>query len=326
MSKSKLRKSLTAACFSAAMVVSGSSLAFGAVQALPNGSIVNIGGVNYLTDAQGERYSGWFMDTEGSWYYFNPSDKAMKTGWHHDEEDGYWYYLNPSDGRMVDGWQAIDGKEYFFQPIRNMGNYYFSSEEEKWIYSLNSNLPYGAMYTATTTPDGRYVGNDGAEITAEVLTDYPVSWEKYTGTFCSESLYNQIMENAPLAGGVEQAAKERLNMRGYEYISIHRIEGNHIYGELHMHGSFDDWNASFQGVEISNTGNFQITVDYEEQGNSMEVVEGLRDSYSDKFTANCTLTEKDGHLLVLVHGESKYPSGTLEQLSFIKVMDEVIRE
>ncbi len=45
---------------------------------------------------------------------FNESDKAMKTGWHHDSEDGYWYYLNPADGKMMmDGWQTIDGKEYF---------------------------------------------------------------------------------------------------------------------------------------------------------------------------------------------------------------------
>lgn len=165
MSKQKLRKNLTAACLTAAIAISGNSPIFGAAQALPNGSIVNVGGVNYLTDAQGERYSGWFMDTNGSWYYFSPLDKSMKTGWHHDEEDGYWYYLNPSDGRMVDGWQVIDGKEYFFQPVRNMGNYYFSSEQERWLYELNSNLPYGAMYRNTFTPDGSSVDDNGVKVT-----------------------------------------------------------------------------------------------------------------------------------------------------------------
>lgn len=165
MRKAQLGKRLTAAGLTAVMALSGSSLVFGATQALPNGSIVNVGGVNYLTDAQGERYSGWFIDADENWYYFNDADKAMKTGWHHDSEDGFWYYLNPSDGKMADGWQTIDGKEYFFQPVRNMGNYYFNSEQEKWLYSLNSNVPYGAMYTSTVTPDGSTVDATGAKVT-----------------------------------------------------------------------------------------------------------------------------------------------------------------
>ncbi|RKJ04861.1 hypothetical protein D7X87_09790 [bacterium D16-54] len=44
-----------------------------------------------------------------------------------------------------------------------MGNYYFSSEREKWLYSLNSNVPYGAMYISTTTPDGSTVDSTGAK-------------------------------------------------------------------------------------------------------------------------------------------------------------------
>ncbi len=165
MRKLRLRKSMKAAWITAAMTLAGSSLAFGAAQALPNGTIVNVGGVNYLTDPQGERYSGWFIDAGENWYYFNESDKAMKTGWHHDSEDGYWYYLNPADGKMADGWQTIDGKEYFFQPVRNMGNYFFNSEQEKWLYSLNSNVPYGAMYRSTVTPDGSTVDETGAKVT-----------------------------------------------------------------------------------------------------------------------------------------------------------------
>ena len=80
MRKLRLRKSMKAAWITAAMTLAGSSLAFGAAQALPNGTIVNVGGVNYLTDPQGERYSGWFIDAGENWYYFNESDKAMKTG------------------------------------------------------------------------------------------------------------------------------------------------------------------------------------------------------------------------------------------------------
>ena len=105
------------------------------------------------------------MNANEDWYYFNESDKKLKTGWHHDGADGYWYYLDPSNGKMMTGWQTIDGKEYFFQPVRNVGNYYFSSDREKWLYSLNSNVPYGAMYTATTTPDGSAVDETGVKVT-----------------------------------------------------------------------------------------------------------------------------------------------------------------
>ena len=78
MRKLRLRKSMKAAWITAAMTLAGSSLAFGAAQALPNGTIVNVGGVNYLTDPQGERYSGWFIDAGGNWYYFNEKSDGFK--------------------------------------------------------------------------------------------------------------------------------------------------------------------------------------------------------------------------------------------------------
>ncbi len=66
-----------------------------------------------------------------------------------------------NDDRLAD----YRRKRIFFQPVRNVGNYYFSSDREKWLYSLNSNVPYGAMYTATTTPDGSAVDETGVKVT-----------------------------------------------------------------------------------------------------------------------------------------------------------------
>ncbi len=68
---------------------------------------------------------------------------------------------------METGWQKIDGKEYFFQPVRDMGNYHFNNEQEKWLYSMNSKVPYGAMYVSTTTPDGFKVDGSGAKVAEE---------------------------------------------------------------------------------------------------------------------------------------------------------------
>lgn len=164
MYKEKLVKKLLIASMPVVMALSTGSLVYANTQALPNGTITSQNGTKYLTDATGEKYSGWFIDSKEDWYYFNESDKAMKTGWHHDDKDGYWYYLNLSDGKMVTGWQTIEGKEYFFQPVRNMGNYNFNNEQEKWLYSINSKVPYGAMYVNTTTPDGAKVDNTGAKV------------------------------------------------------------------------------------------------------------------------------------------------------------------
>lgn len=166
MSNKKQMKKMLTVLLSAAMACGISTSAYAGAQALPNGTIISQGGAKYLTDPAGNKYSGWFIDSKEDWYYFNESDKAMKTGWHHDDKDGYWYYLNPSDGKMATGWQTIDGKEYFFQPMRDMGNYHFNNEQEKWLYSLNSKVPYGAMYVNTTTPDGSKVDTTGAKVSA----------------------------------------------------------------------------------------------------------------------------------------------------------------
>ena len=175
MYKEKLVKKLLIASMPVVMALSTGSLVYANTQALPNGTITSQNGTKYLTDSTGEKYSGWFIDSKEDWYYFNESDKAMKTGWHHDDKDGYWYYLNLSDGKMVTGWQAIDGKEYFFQPVRDMGNYHFNNEQERWLYSVNSKVPYGAMYVSTTTPDGSKVDNTGAKVitvtTPQIVND-----------------------------------------------------------------------------------------------------------------------------------------------------------
>ena len=167
MSSKKLAKKVLITTLSASMVLPFGSAVYANTQALPNGTIVTENGVGYLKDSNGEKYSGWFFDSNDEWYYFNETNKAMKKGWHHDDKDGYWYYLDSSNGKMATGWQKIDGKEYFFQPVRDMGNYHFNNEQEKWLYSMNSKVPYGAMYVSTTTPDGFKVDGSGAKVAEE---------------------------------------------------------------------------------------------------------------------------------------------------------------
>ena len=67
--------------------------------------------------------TGWYKDTDGSWYYLWPTSDNML-------------------GHMVTGWQRIDGKWYYFNTA--------------------SDGKLGAMYSNRWTPDGYYVGIDGA--------------------------------------------------------------------------------------------------------------------------------------------------------------------
>ncbi|NOW06529.1 N-acetylmuramoyl-L-alanine amidase family protein [Clostridium beijerinckii] len=84
------------------------------------------------TKADGTKATGWLQDG-GAWYYLK-ADGTMATGW---VQDGAtWYFLNGS-GAMQTGWLNDNGT---------------------WYY-LNGS---GAMLANTTTPDGYYVGANGA--------------------------------------------------------------------------------------------------------------------------------------------------------------------
>ncbi|MBR2532457.1 MAG: leucine-rich repeat protein [Lachnospiraceae bacterium] len=86
------------------------------------------------------RYNG-----KSYWYLFDENG-TMKTGWA--EWKGERYYLSPvSDGwmgHMLTGWQEIDGKWYYFETAEGSTQ--------------------GRMYRNEKTPDGRFVGEDGALI------------------------------------------------------------------------------------------------------------------------------------------------------------------
>lgn len=103
----------------------------------------------YYLGTSGAMQTGWVNDG-GAWYWLTGSG-AMATGWQ--KIGGTWYYFNAS-GAMQAGWQKIDGSWYCFAASGAMlhdcwaGNYYLGSS--------------GAMLTDARTPDGYYVGTDGA--------------------------------------------------------------------------------------------------------------------------------------------------------------------
>jgi glucan-binding YG repeat protein len=95
--------------------------------------------------------TGWCRPVgESSWYYLGSSG-AMRTGWVNDS--GTWYWLTGS-GAMATGWQQIGSSWCCFAASGAMlhdcwmGRYYLGSS--------------GAMMVDAWTPDGYYVGSDGA--------------------------------------------------------------------------------------------------------------------------------------------------------------------
>lgn len=96
----------------------------------------------FYLDGNGYMMTGWIF-VDNNWFYLNPvSDGtrgAMMTGWQN--IGGYWYYMNPvSDGTRGARWTSyrlIDGNWYFFD--------------------LNS----GAMWTNTTSPNGKWIDAAG---------------------------------------------------------------------------------------------------------------------------------------------------------------------
>ena len=103
---------------------------------------------------------GWNL-IDGKWYYMDAENCWMETGWHDDKQDGNWYLLN-EDGSLALGWVQVNGKYYFLNNVSAGPTYVQDAATGAWSFNGNQNLPYGAMLRGTTTPDGYYVGADGA--------------------------------------------------------------------------------------------------------------------------------------------------------------------
>ncbi len=104
----------------------------------------------YHFGADGYMDTGWFMDTDGRWYYLNPvsdgTQGAMKTGWLTDPQDGHRYYLDPKTGVMVTGWKLIDGIWYYFNETSSSASgWSYSTTEKKWVYVDKKQKPLGML-------------------------------------------------------------------------------------------------------------------------------------------------------------------------------------
>ena len=128
-------------------------------------------GKTYYFQSNGYVKTGWLL-LNNSWYMFN-ADGSMITGWHGD------YYFD-ENGKMkantfVEGYYlGADGKYVKNQWIKDGGKDYFmdangKAKKNAWqgAYYLGKD---GVMLTNAFTPDGYYVGADGAYVRNQKVT------------------------------------------------------------------------------------------------------------------------------------------------------------
>lgn len=117
------------------------------------------GGLWYRIGEDGLMVTGWFQ-FEGKWYYLRPSGE-MATGWQKDQE--WWYHLGIA-GAMDTGWIQIDGKWYLLNEIMPVPQKRMDPATGQMTESTVGQMPYGALYVNTTTPDGYVVDENGVMV------------------------------------------------------------------------------------------------------------------------------------------------------------------
>lgn len=89
---------------------------------------------------------------------------AALFGWYYEKQDGKWYFLNPTDSKMLTGWQFINSNWYYLTES-NGGQTYFGDNINGWYYDTSKEFrPYGSMYANEYTPDNYFVDINGAWI------------------------------------------------------------------------------------------------------------------------------------------------------------------
>ena len=130
-------------------------------------------------NADGIMEYGWIRSANQNWYHCHAvSDGrlgAMRTGWHQDEDDGRWYYLDPLNGIMQTGWRTIEGKHYYFAGLSDIPEqtWYYEAFDRalgdtafgKWVYKRIGLRSYGSLYQNERTPDGIFVDQSGVQQT-----------------------------------------------------------------------------------------------------------------------------------------------------------------
>lgn len=101
-----------------------------------NGCLLNL--IVELNPEEIQENTGWRQEN-GNWVY-RENDGSLKTGWYNDSINSSWYYFDENGIMVTNSWVDSDGKKYYLSGA-------------------------GTMMKNAVTPDGIYVGEDGAATT-----------------------------------------------------------------------------------------------------------------------------------------------------------------
>ena len=122
----------------------------------------------FCFDANGVMRTGWVQDKNDPsvWYYTGESkgssEGGLVKGWVTDPQDGKRYYLDPLTGVMCHGWKQIGGLWYYFTESRHSDRKWAPDTTGYWKAGAAGRHSYGSLYVNEWTPDGDYVGANGA--------------------------------------------------------------------------------------------------------------------------------------------------------------------
>ena len=118
--------------------------------AVENGVATRVFGPN---DSTSQETKAEWKQTNGKWWYQH-KDGTYTTN-NFETISGQTYYFD-RNGYMVTGWKKINAKDYFFN-----ASGFMVKDAQQGAYYLGKD---GLMLTNAFTPDGYYVGSDGAYV------------------------------------------------------------------------------------------------------------------------------------------------------------------
>ena len=93
----------------------------------------NIKGAKYFFDEAGIMQTGWFTQNNNT--YFCAHNGKLTTGWN--QYDCFWYYMDPQDGHMLTGWQTISDSRYYFAKDGKMVTGWQTLNDNKYYFGDN---------------------------------------------------------------------------------------------------------------------------------------------------------------------------------------------
>jgi glucan-binding repeat-containing protein len=133
---------------------------------------VEEGGKVYFYDIDGLRVTGW-VEFDGEWYYFNPKGGAMlENSWL--LYGGQWYYMG-ADGVMVTGWQTFGDKTYYFVESGEMARGLFVVDGKRYFFNPVKGAYEGIMQKGWVKTGGKTYYMDQA--TGAAITN----WKRIDG-------------------------------------------------------------------------------------------------------------------------------------------------